>query len=110
MFEGTGGVTTSKWFDGTNKAETIAGLDVVTEWFDEAVTPAPLEASEMTAQLIIGIVDTAKAGHPRSTQERARQQGVKLPEKPPAQGMQQGSGMGFGPGKSQGGSRGRGGG
>ena len=51
-----------------------------------------------------------RAEHHRSLQERAREQGVTLPERPPVQGMHQGSRMGFGPGKGQGGGRGRGGG
>lgn len=43
-----------------------------------------------------------RAEHHQRIQERAKGQGIKLPEQPPAQGMHQGSGMGVGQGRSQG--------
>ena len=48
--------------------------------------------------------------HHNRMQERARQQGVTLPEEPPARGMGAGRGMGMGRGKGSGQGRGMGGG
>lgn len=46
--------------------------------------------------------------HHQNTQERARQQGVTLPDQPPVQGMRQGLGTGLGQGQGGGIDRGRG--
>lgn len=45
--------------------------------------------------------------HHKKMQERAKQQGVTLPDKPPSSGMGGGRGMGGGPGGGMGGGRGR---
>lgn len=47
--------------------------------------------------------------HHRKMQERAKEQGVTLPEQPPAQGMGKGQGQGSGPGAGQGRGMGQGG-
>lgn len=51
-----------------------------------------------------------RAEHHNRMQERARQQGVTLPEEPPARGMGAGQGMGMGRGMGSGQGRGMGGG
>ncbi len=56
-------MTTNERFDETPKAVTFMGLDVVTEWFGEAVAPALVTAFEKTGRLITGIVDAVKARH-----------------------------------------------
>jgi uncharacterized protein YjiS (DUF1127 family) len=56
-------MTTNERFDETPKAVTFMGLDVVTDWFGEAVAPVLVTAFEKTGRLITGIVDAVKARH-----------------------------------------------
>ena len=49
-------MTTNERFDETHKAVTFMGLDVVTDWFGEAVAPVLVTAFEKTGRLINGIV------------------------------------------------------